>query len=224
MSGDDLNLNRLKVKKFEFYAACAEEMIAYVDEEFIFDNDDVDPIERNESHSPIISTKKQRNYCVVCKLEETWRKVANKKDSTGKHSRRQCHMSVCLSSNCKLHAHSAVMDHDRKILEIDCFQGMTCFEILHSEECRGLWIPKQSEDVDATRNLPDDGGAIFTRRVRGCSYSVTRTHPIYKHLKKKYDVPAETRKRRRSSDEDGDGRGDIFESDTQDIIAEDESV
>ena len=130
----------------------------------------------------------------------------------------------CLNSNCKVHAHSAVMDHDCKILKMNCFQGMTCFEIPHSEECRGLWIPKQTEDVQATRNLPDDGGAIFTRIVRGCSYSITRTHPIYKHLKTEYDAPAETRKRRRSSDEAGDMRSDIFEMDTQESIAEDESV
>ena len=67
-------------------------------------------------------------------------------------------------------------------------------------------------------------GAIFTRIVRGCSYSITRTHPIYKHLKTEYDAPAETRKRRRSSDEAGDMRSDIFEMDTQESIAEDESV
>jgi len=69
MSAEDPNLNCLKVKKFSFYAACAEEMTAYVDNEYMHYKNDVDPIDRYDSHSPILPKTKQRNYCVVCKLE-----------------------------------------------------------------------------------------------------------------------------------------------------------
>ena len=51
----------------------------------------------------------------MCKLEEQWRKDVNKKDSAGKHACWQDHMAVCLNSKCKLHAHSAVMDHDWRV-------------------------------------------------------------------------------------------------------------
>ena len=80
------------------------------------------------------------------------------------------------------------------------------------------------EDEGATRNVHDNGDAILTMCVRACSYSITQTHPIYKRLKKDYDLPPKTRKWRRSSKHGGDMISDIFGEDTEEIIVGEESV
>ena len=81
MPAEDMTLNLLKVKKFALYVVCAEEMIAYDDNEYMYHNDDCKPIERYESHTRTLPNKRQCNCCVVYKLEEQWTEKVEKKDS-----------------------------------------------------------------------------------------------------------------------------------------------
>ena len=104
-------------------------------------------------------------------------------------------MVICKNEDCMLHAHGQKMDHDRRIFEMDCFVGKSCFDILHSKEGRQLW-----------QRLPSKG-----QKRKHVSYSVNRSSPVYKHLKQAYGLPqSETmpKKRARLEDcveEDSDG-------------------
>ena len=105
------------------------------------------------------------------------------KDLRGKHARRQDYLSVCSHEDCGLYAHTTMMDHDRKILAMPYFVGMTCFQIVHSEECRGLWT-------------------IIGAQKMTVSYSVNRSHRLYKYLHAEYGLPRQTRKRKEAGGEE----------------------
>ena len=95
---------------------------------------------------------------------------------------------MCSCVSCGLHAHSTVMGIDCKIFSLEGFENMTCFDIAHSKECIGLW----KETISA-------GGSEWRgdKLAKVKSYTVMRTHPIFKRLRVLYNLPlVETRKRR----------------------------
>ena len=189
---EEPTLNRWKVKKWQFNAALAEEMIAYVDTEQSEDanrreagtsTDDI-PTDR---HTPMPAVASERNRCMVCKqLEEKWRKEDGLKDARGMNCRSQKHMVVCAC--CQLAAHGVPMSHDRKIFDIPELEGMSCFSIAHSEFCKGLWSVSSNIVEVFPRNVPGasqdtvpDSNEVMTR-----SYEVKRSHQVYKSLLRQY--------------------------------------
>jgi hypothetical protein len=135
MAAENPDLHRLKVKKHQFYAALAKEMIAYVDnKDHLYSDEEEEVKATGIEHEHQLAIGSEHNYCVVCRLEEKWRDMVGKKDRRTKHARRQDHMAVCTNVHCRLHAHSTRMDHDRRIFNMDCFKGKSCFEIAHSRE------------------------------------------------------------------------------------------
>lgn len=205
MAAEDDSLNRLQVKKFAFYAAVAEEMISYKDGE----DEDSDSRSVQDGHIPKGAKKADRNYCVVCKLEEKWRKEEGKKDQLNKSSRSQDHMVVC--EECQLHAHNVVVDHDRKIFELEQFRGKSCWEIMHSSHCKGLWKMSNRVGGMAERKLPgsEHDGSARPVSVKAQSYAPRRSHAIYKQLAESYGRGQETRKRPHSNvSGEGDGNNE----------------
>ena len=196
MAAKDVSLNRLEVKKFAFYAAVAEEMTLYADGEEI--DEDSDSSSEQDGHIPKGAVKADRNCCVVCKLEEGWRKDEGKQDIRGKTSRSQDHMVVC--EECQLHAHNVVVDHDRKIFQLEQFKGKSCWDIMHSADCKGLWKMSNRVGEMAERKLAgSDDESTRQVSVKAQSYAPKRSHPIYKQLAESYGKGQETRKRPHSS-------------------------
>ena len=199
MAAEDPSLNRLKVKKFGFYAAVAEEMMSYVDTTNSCTDPSAETSSQLNSHTQQPATKGTRNYCVVCRLEEGWRKEKGEKDEYGKNSRCQDHMVKCLDTNCQLYAHNMPVAHDRRIFQLEPFVGKSCWDIAHSDECKGLWkiSGRAGESVERSSRSGD------VQEVKAQSYSLVRTHKIYKQLAEYYGKEKETRPRKRSRDEGG---------------------
>ena len=146
MAAEDPVLNRFRLPKDKYYAALAEEMCLYKDDGNNLDDEDdatnaaADIRRRNLSmHVPLRANTKERPYCRVCKLEETLRKSVGLRYEKDGNSRHQKGMAVCSCESCGLHAHSIIMNIDRKIFRLEVFENMTCFDIAHSDECIGLW-------------------------------------------------------------------------------------
>ena len=144
------------------------------EDERIVENDE-EILSETSPHLPIQADQSSRNYCVVCKLEEPWRRDSGLLDGKGCHARCSSNLAVC--NQCGIHAHSVNVNSDRKILKLDCFRGMTCFEILHSHECEGLWHLQQRVRNTSAR---ESTGQRCEHVVRSRSYNVTRSHPMYK--------------------------------------------
>ena len=84
-----------------------------------------------------------RNYCKICSIERTLMQMYELKDSKGEGSERdQKHLSYC--RKCNAYAHTSKNASKRLIFQLGEFQNMSCFEILHSKECKGLYhMPSQ---------------------------------------------------------------------------------
>ena len=221
MSAEDPILHRATVKKFAFYAVVAEEMMAYVDTEATVETEEIHADSSsnsnfisvsNSGHIPTSVRSVDRKYCVVCKLEEVWRREAGKKDDRGKNSRCQDHMVQCSNNDCQLCAHSMPTGNDRKIFQMECFQGKSCYEIAHSEECKGLWKPLVDGEVifRTTNSSNDSDGNI--RVVKAPSCAVNRSHGMYKCLATLYGKSPETRNRRRSREDAGEAMEELPET------------
>ena len=165
------------MEKHDFYAALSEEMLAFNEQDafnsYVSDLDlpmnDVDicsvvsdPTE-DESHFPTHDWNVEKNvrpYCAVCKMEENIRK---KSESDNKRtSRSQKTLAYC--SHCATFAHTSV-NNDSKLQNIPTLQGLTCYEILHSESCSGLWQRTEKRRTVSTK------------------------HPVYNFLLEQYNVP-----------------------------------
>ena len=120
----------------------------------------------------------------------------HKKDGKKGNAHNQISMAVSSCSTCVLHAHTVWVNKDREILNLDCFCGKTCFKFSHSQECRGL-----------CNEMTHAGENVFrgNTTVRGKTYDVSRSHPIYKKLRILYSLPpVESRKRWISPDPEDD--------------------
>ena len=133
------NSGKYVVTKNEYYAVIAEEMIAYVDKgegyELVEDCTEVTCLD----HTPELMDKKERPACMVCLLEENMRKRKGLKDKFNMNARTQGCISSCTDDGCCVKAHSMKMTNERKIFQMECFKGMTCFEIAHSDAGKSLW-------------------------------------------------------------------------------------
>ena len=207
MAAEDSSLNRLKVKKFEFYAAVAEEMISYVDSTNSRRDPSTERSSQQNSHKQQPADKGTRNYCVVCRLEENWRREKGEKDDYGKNARCQDHMVKCLDTSCQLYAHNVAVDHSRRIFQLEPFIGKSCWDIAHSDECKGLWkiSGRAGESVERSSGSGD------VQEVKAQSYSVVRTHNIYKQLAEYYGKEKETRPRKRRRDDGDDEEAEVDE-------------
>lgn len=167
---------------------------------------------RESGHTPMHIESAERHCCVVCKLEEVWRKEDGLKDPRTKNARCQKFLAGCSHKECQVIAHVIPMDHDRKIFKMTAFRGLSCYEIAHSEQCRGLWatsskflcttvmggVTKERKVLAIAKGDND----VDTGQVKFPSYSVKRSHPIYQSLAKAYGRNPNKRKRRANVSED----------------------
>ena len=101
--------------------------------------------------------------------------ACNIKRDYGSGSRQQRHLARC--NMCGITAHSLRVSWQRKILNIDALNGMSCFEIAHSDHCMGLWIGKGGQT-----NMMIRQGKTFKKQA----YRVSITHLLYRSLMESY--------------------------------------
>ena len=129
---------------------------------------------RGSEHQPIPadnSMKQNKARCTVCRLET----YLNPDDVSEAGLKRNLVKCAC----CFVTAHNHVVQDDgmRKIHGFQCFKGMTCFDILHTEEGRALW--KRTYKTDEPTHL-------------------TRDHRIYRSLRSVHGKSAKIKRKRRS--------------------------
>ena len=193
MSAENPDLARLKVKKWQYYAALAEEMIGYSDEEVDGEIIEEGTTRQGPGHVPTAMNAGTRYPCVVCNLEEGWRKKAGLKDAYGSSARSQKSMVRCASEDCQLVAHVGPVKCNRNIFTFPCFEGMNCFDIMHSEECKGLWqIGKHKGEMTIRTVKGNEGEEELLlpdwHQIKKQSYHVNWSHPLYWKLAISYGV------------------------------------
>ena len=82
---ENQNVERIKVKKSAFYAAVAEEMIAFT-EDNVWAEDRASSTVVGNDHMPVLAVPFDRSSYIVCSMEEGWQKKASLKDDRGKNS------------------------------------------------------------------------------------------------------------------------------------------
>merc|ERR1712127_474138 len=88
-----------------------------------------------------------RPVCMICSMEESARanvmKFSYNKTKSRKFSRRVKYLGKCMCVNCDIVAHTC-QPLEAKIGQIPGVEGLTCFEIAHTLECKGLFtkIPR----------------------------------------------------------------------------------
>ena len=176
MAADESRTGRKKrLHKHEFHAALAEEMLAFseMDVEKAYENELGLPAgeveDRDEVSTPEptvchladynwIKNGKLRPHCAVCKLESNLRERAKYSKMSSRSQRALAYYGLC-----KLSAHTSV-NETSKLHKIPELSGKTCYEIMHSNFCNGLW-------------------SIGKRRT------VSTKHHVYKMLLDKYNIP-----------------------------------
>ena len=116
----------------------------------------------------------KRRNCVACKLEHN---ICLKSDIVHpvKHGTGYCsvnYLGIC--NVCKIGLHT-IEQCNSMFHQIQGLKRMSCFDIYHSERCKGLWL-----------NEEDCKGRV--RRL------VLRTHPVYKDLSGLYGINAKKTK------------------------------
>jgi hypothetical protein len=192
--------NRFKVKRSEYYAVLAEEMIAYVDTtggEDVGIQVTLPENGRIDGHEPIPANHKERMRCAVFKLEEKWMRASKIKQDYGDGSRQQRHLAVC--DLCSINAHSLPVQWQRNIFLIEPLKGMSCFQIAHSEHRKGLWTGTKRENNTTLRK-----GKV----VKNQSYRVSTAHPVYKSLMESYGYTQRGRRKRTRMDKNNEAELD----------------
>jgi len=140
------------LEKHEFYAVLAEELLAYTDSnvESAYNDEICLPVCEYETNSVQTTNlaenghsanfdwfekgSKFRPRCAVCKMENNIREKVN----LSLFNARNCWLlAFCFS--CDLYGHSSVKV-ESKLHNFPELLGKTCFEIMHSDYCKGLWI------------------------------------------------------------------------------------
>ena len=165
--------------KHQFYAAFAEELIAFSDEEVTntyteelciptCEIDSVTEEEVQEEHDVHLASydwrddSNKRPHCAVCKMEHNLAVKANGGKWVSTNSRN--HRALAFCKICGIYAHTT-KNTTSKMNEIPELNGMTCFDILHSHSCKGLW------DMNTKRR------------------TVSTKHQVYNKLLQLYDIP-----------------------------------
>ena len=99
-------------------------------------------------------------------------------------------MAQCSHSECRMFAHDLSIDNDRKIFNLPEIKRKytTCFDVLHSNECKGLFSVVRG-NIAHNDNLP--AGA---RQKMG--YRVNFSYPIYSSPRNANDLPLFGRRKR----------------------------
>ena len=183
-AGERARSRRSKLTRCGYYTVVAQQMCEFVAPV------EVDALGRRitandgrrvceEGHFPVSVDPKKQVACAVCLLEYRWRK--DKFKMAGLHS------NVGTCAKCGITAHLVHCGHKRRegwrVHGLQEFERLTCFEIVHSEHGRNIFVPNNENS-----------------RYR---YSVKKNHPIIMHLRECHGLtPCHTRKRR--ADEAGD--------------------
>ena len=140
--------------KWEFYSVLAEELLMYTDKN-----------EMEGSPAVVAPSKMYMNghtarpyflfdkseiikqpVCMICSMEES---VRNKVFSCSpvaskgrKQSRRVKFLAKCTNPFCDVVVHTCNPE-ESTILKLSTFQGLSCFEIAHTNECNGLFYKIQ---------------------------------------------------------------------------------
>ena len=85
-------------------------------------------------------------------------------------------MAMCSCAQCVVVVHTIPMGHDRKIFKNKRIVGMSCWDIAHSSECKGIWLVTESASGSSVRW----DGVFDMDEVKAVSYTVERSHPIFK--------------------------------------------
>ena len=188
---------RMELTRAKFYTIVAQEMCAYEEEKNDFEEDIIEPSQQRRSndcgdHIPLADDDHKRR-CTVCLVE-----YRMKSAELGSKGLFRC---VAKCSKCDLAAHTMrVFDFGRRgwrIHNLQPFQGLTCFEILHSDVGKQIWRP--SED----------------RKSGRFSYTTSRKHPLILSLRKSHGFDKLKRKRKRG-DEIDDNMDDVEETEEED--------
>ena len=100
------------------------------------------------SHQPedISALCQKRIYCTVCKTESV---LASRSKSDVKifpHTKK----GLAYCGECKLHTHTSIC-LDSKYQCIPGLDGKSCFDILHSEKCNGMWSTGSQDRITIKR-------------------------------------------------------------------------
>ena len=93
----------------------------------------VEAVEEMEHEAILDFPKGHRPFCMVCRLEIKLKKRSSDCKCTACS---QKHMGYCETCDCYAHA---TVPFNSKWHSIEGLRGKSCFEILHAEECKGLW-------------------------------------------------------------------------------------
>ena len=191
---------RRVLKKWEFYAIVAEEMMTYVEEDrmeqmALCNNRSIGDI----SHSPMPIPRNhdmKSPTCMICSMEEgILRRVLKSGNTKARQfSRRKKHLAICSDPNCNILCHSTQPD-ESKIRRIPEYAGLSCFEIAHHPDCADLFIEISRKGKMYTRSvskhpmtskiakiyetqLPRRSGRKRGRPKIGDIVTPNQTHPI----------------------------------------------
>ena len=152
-----------RLVKSDFNAVVAEEILLFSDVDYfrvhattIMNQNMYDKISHVpatdfryiNSHVPQTSSDlyQKRIYCTVCKAEGNVARRSECEIKISPHSK----TGLAYCNKCKLYAHSSVC-FESKCQSIPGLHGKSCFEILHSESCNGMWSMVSDERVGCKR-------------------------------------------------------------------------
>ena len=104
------------------------------------------------------------------------------KDKYGASAKLQQHMVQCMNINCHQYAHNMPIGNNPKIFTLPQTEGkyLSCFEILHSDECKGLFS-KITANIAYNNAIPDN--LVVKRKA---TYMINFSYPVYSALKNAY--------------------------------------
>ena len=193
IAASDPDLKRIRMQRYEFYTWIAESLLHYKDRnvepptpEAVRDGKAEGILGDSTIHRPVATVGRQR--CAVCKLECNIAKI-------GEGNLRK---NIVGCSDCRIHAHNHILKNPLRIHTMTQFEGLTCFEIAHSEEGRCIWVQDES---DNKKTVP---------------YRVKYSHRVVQELRSSYGLnPKKTRSKSTIRNLEEDYDADNEETQTQ---------
>jgi len=164
MAAGERHSKKKRLLKSDFNAVVAEEMLAFTEFDYtraqgttIMSDEMYDEISSVgtglrstdiSSHVPeeINPVCQKRVYCTVCKTEGNIARHSKSDVKIFPHTKR----ALAYCTKCQLHAHTSVFN----LFKYQCMPGLegkSCFEILHSETCNGMWSTISEDRVATVR-------------------------------------------------------------------------
>jgi len=182
--------NRPSLKRHELYTYCAEAMITYKD----VSKKQATPKHKRSAGASMAHTTHQIDstgvMCVVCKLEMGEGLGGRKIGQEG------LTRDVVMCTDCKMPAHHFRPLKLRKVHMMPEFLGLTCQQIMHSEQGYACWNRKNPADIKAGQPV----------------YGVTASSATWKFLREQYGKT--TKKVRGRGSRSGMTRSTTVESDS----------